>query len=96
MQSDAATYQVLQPFDAVVRTLRRELAEAGMNTIQELNVAERIRQRFSIGMSPCLILFVSATGLAEKAPGLAPLQIVVTDRGEASEIHVLRVPESVI
>jgi uncharacterized protein (DUF302 family) len=88
-ESNAATYRVPQPFEAVVRSLRRALAEAGMKVTGELNVAERIRQILSIGMSPCVILFASA--IDQTATWPSPLQIVVADRGQESEIHILRV-----
>jgi uncharacterized protein (DUF302 family) len=91
-ESATMTYRVPQPFEAVVRTLRQTLAEAGLNITRELNVTERIRQILSVGMSPCLILFASFPDLAPGAgSGVAPFQIVISDCGPESEVHILRV-----
>jgi hypothetical protein len=63
--------------------LRRILTAAGASITRELNVSERMRQLLAFGMSPCVILFASARE--------RQFQIVVTDCGNVSEIHILRV-----
>jgi len=92
-EAATATYCVAQPFDTAVKALRQALAQSGLKVTMELNVADRIRGRLLIGISPCLILFCSPAGpTAEIAGGLAPLHVVVSARGAESEIHILRVP----
>jgi uncharacterized protein (DUF302 family) len=101
MPDEPATtkYSIPEPFDEAVRSLRRVLGEAGLKITGELDFSGRLRSRLLVGTTPCLVLFAAPrtpvfTG-SSGDPGVAalmPLHIVVSARGQQTEVHVLNVP----
>ncbi len=95
VESATATYYIPETFDNAVRAVRRVLAEAGLTVSNELDMAGRLQRRLQVHTQPCKVLFVSRGAARWKdlgAAALTPLHVVVSERGEHSEIHILRVP----
>jgi uncharacterized protein (DUF302 family) len=90
------TYLVPEPFETAVQSLRKVLADAGIELVGELDTSSRIRQTLLIGATPCRVLFVATPasfeelGAGPSAAALTPLHIVVSARGPQTEIHLLR------
>ena len=93
------TYSIAEPFAQAVKSVRRVIAAKDLRVTGESSVSGRIWRSLSIGTAPCVVLFVwppaaSVNDLAldSRAAALAPLHVVVCDRGSNSEVHVLRIP----
>jgi len=96
-ESSTTTYYIPERFDSAVRTVRRVLAEAGLKVSNELDMAGRLQRRLQVHTQACKVLFVSRGATRWKdlgAAALTPLHVVVSERGEHSEIHILRVPHA--
>jgi uncharacterized protein (DUF302 family) len=94
-ESATTTYYIPESFDGAVRTVRRVLSEAGLEVGNELDMAGRLQRRLQVHTQGCKVLFVSAGASRWKDAGGAakqPLHVVVSERGDHSEIHILRVP----
>jgi len=90
-ESATTTYYLPESFDGAVRAVRRVLAEAGLKVSNELDMAGRLQRRLQVHTQACKVLFVSPGGKASGAAALTPLHVVVSERGDHSEIHILRV-----
>ena len=88
-ESATTTYYLPESFDDAVRAVRRVLSEAGLKVSNELDMAGRLQRRLQVHTQACKVLFVSP-GVAGAA-ALTPLHVVVSERGDHSEIHILRV-----
>jgi len=94
-ESATTTYYIPESFDRAVRAVRRVLAEAGLKVSNELDMAGRLQRRLQVHTQACKVLFVSLGATRWKdlgATALTPLHVVVSERGEHSEIHILRIP----
>ena len=95
-ESATTTYYMPEHVEEAVRLVRRVLVEAGLKITGELDMAGRLRRRLQVDTPACKVLFVAA-GAAGKERGVTamPLHVVVSERGEHSEIHIMRVPATV-
>ena len=96
-ESATTTYYMPESFDAAVRAVRRVLVEAGLKVSNELDMAGRLQRRLQVHTQGCKVLFVSPGALRWRELGavaFTPLHVVVSERGEHSEIHILRVPSA--
>ncbi len=91
------TYVIAEPFPAAVKALRQVLSSQHLKITGELNISGRIWRSLLIGTAPCVVLFVWPPAVLRDtldsdscAAALAPLHVVVSDRGLQSEVHVLR------
>ena len=94
-ESATTTYYIPESFDGAVRAVRRVLAEAGLTVSNELDMAGRLQRRLQVQTQPCKVLFVSPGAKRWKelgAAALTPLHVVISERGDHSEIHILRGP----
>ena len=94
-ESATTTYYIPEGFDSAVRAVRRVLAEAGLKVSNELDMAGRLQRRLQVHTQGCKVLFVSPGATRWKdlgAAALTPLHVVISERGDHSEIHILRVP----
>ena len=98
-ESATTTYCIPEPFDEAVRSVRRVLAEAGLKIIGQSDLSARLRHRLLVDTPPCLVLFAGLTMPMRNGPAghpgaaaLTPLHIVVSARGQQTEIHILRIP----
>lgn len=96
-ESATTTYYIPESFDGAVRAVRRVLAEAGLKVSNELDMAGRLKRRLQVHTQACKVLFVSPGATHWKDLGVAaltPLHVVISERGDHSEIHILRVPQA--
>jgi uncharacterized protein (DUF302 family) len=94
-ESATTTYYLPEHFEGAVKAVRRVLTEAGLRVTNELDMAGRLQRRLQVHTQPCTVLFVNPGAARWKDLGVAaltPLHVVVSERGEHSEIHILRVP----
>ena len=97
MQTDGATtYLMQQPFEAGLRSVRRALAESGLDVVEELNLSRSIERMLGIVTPACTVLCVWSFRQLEEMildqelmPGLLPLHVVVSARGNQTDIHVM-------
>lgn len=92
----AITYFMQQPFEAGLRSIRLALAESGVDVIEELNLSRSIERMLGIVTPACTVLCVwtlrqleEMTLEKEPMPGLLPLHVVVSARGNQTDIHVM-------
>jgi uncharacterized protein (DUF302 family) len=92
-ENATSTYVIAEPFDLAVRLVRKVLAEASLKITGEMNMSGRIQRALWIQTAPCLVLFASPAAFAAEpdAAGLTPLHIVISARGEQTDVHVLKV-----
>jgi uncharacterized protein (DUF302 family) len=96
-ESATNTYLLDEPFAPALTRVRRAVKSADLVIRGELDLAARLRKAVLMSVPRCTILFVS---LAELAPedlardptsaALIPLHIVVSARGDWTEVHFLR------
>ena len=89
-ESATATYYIPESVDEAVRSLRRVLAQAGLKVTGELDMAGRLLRRLQMDTPACKVLFVIPESMRGAAP--SPFHVVVSQRGDRSEIHIMRVP----
>src|SRR5204863_2819079 len=97
MPTDAATtYFSPQPFDTALRSVRRALAENGLDVIQELNLSRSLERTLGVATPACTVLCVWSFRQLEDMmldqapmPGLLPLHVVISPRGSQTDIHIL-------
>ena len=99
-QPATVTYTVPAPFDNAVSTLRHALSQRKLKVVEILNLSERIQRRLSIRSSPCVVFLVTSSDAgfnalrnSRAASSLLPLHVVISDHGQQSEVHVLRVSQ---
>jgi uncharacterized protein (DUF302 family) len=92
------TYSIAEPFLQTLKSLRRAFFAQGLKVSKELNISSRIRQKLLIGTDPCAVLLVSPSAETGRAlasdpcaAGLTPMHVVVSSRGDQSEVHILSV-----
>jgi hypothetical protein len=91
------TYLIAEPFPQALRSIRRILSARHLNVTGGLDISARTQQELLIGTAPCVVLFVSPSPPLEAAlqtdrcaAALAAFHIVVSERGQQTEVHVLR------
>src|SRR5579864_35164 len=95
-ETAATTYSIPESFEAALKLIRAALYRAGLSVPGELDISGRIQRSLGIGMAPCRILYVcskqSSLEVTNVCPAVGiflPLHLVVSARGEQTEIHVL-------
>jgi uncharacterized protein (DUF302 family) len=95
-ETAATTYSIPEPFEAALKLIRAALARAGLSVVGELDISGRIQRSLGIGMAQRRVLYVcskqSSLGAVNVCPGVGiflPLHLVVSARGEQTEIHLL-------
>lgn len=96
-QPGTVTYTVPEPFDSAVSILRDAFSRRKLKVAEILNLSERIQRRLSIRTSPCVVFLItpSETGFeavrgSRTASAFLPVHVVISDRGEQSDVHILR------
>jgi len=91
------TYLIAEAFPKALRTIRRILSARHLHVTGGLDIAARTQQKLLIDTAPCVVLFVSPSpplGAAlrtdRSAAALTAFHIVVSERGQQTEVHVLR------
>lgn len=96
-QPATVTYTVPEPFDSAVSVLRHAFSRRKLKVAEILNLSERIQRRLSIRTSPCVVFLVTppdggfeALRRSRTASAFLPLHVVISDRGQQSDVHILR------
>lgn len=94
-----STYLIAEPFDQAVKSLRAALTAAHLRIVEELNISRRIQRELGMHTVPCLVLLMTPAApdgldlLTDPcAVALTPLHIVISARGQHTEMHVMRFP----
>lgn len=97
-ENATTTYIIPENFEQTAKLLRKVLPLARLTITGELNMSERIRKALLVGTPPCLVLFASpaepivASAAADPCGAvMAPFHVVLSARGEQTEVHILRV-----
>ena len=95
-EAAATTYSIPESFEEALKLIRAVLARAGLSVVGELDIAGRIQRSLGIGMAQCKVLYVGANQSILEAINVCPavgiflpLHIVVSARGEQTEIHFM-------
>ena len=95
-EQETATLIMQQPLNDAVKSLRRALAEKGLEIAADLDMAGRIRKALRIDLPPCRVLCVDcpvalleALALDRSAAVLLPLHLVVAGQGGQTLVHFL-------
>jgi uncharacterized protein (DUF302 family) len=95
-ETAATTYSIPESFEAALKLIRAALALAGLSVPAELDISGRIQRSLGIGMAQCKVLYVGANQSILEAINVCPavgiflpLHIVVSARGEQTEIHFM-------
>lgn len=96
-QPATVTYTVPEPFDSAVSILREAFSRRKLKVAEVLNLSERIQRRLSIRTSPCVVFLITPSDAgfealrdSRAASAFLPLHVVISDRGQQSDIHILR------
>lgn len=96
-QPATVTYTVPEPFDTAVSILRQEFTRRKLKVAELLNLSERIQRRLSIRTPPCVVFLITPSDSGAEllhgsrtASAFLPVHVVVSDRGQQCDIHVLR------
>ena len=94
-KSPVLRFTIDQPYGTAVRLVRRALAEEGLRTPAELDIADRLKEQLYANLAPSLVLFVDDPVLLLEAvmfyPAAAlfmPQPIVITSKGRNTEVQV--------
>ena len=95
-EQEPVTLIVRQPLNQALRSIRRALAEGGLQIATDLDMAGRIRKALRIDFPPCRVLGVDcpvalleALALDRSAAVLLPLHLVVTGQDGLTLVHLL-------
>ena len=95
-EQEPVTLIVRQPLNQALRSIRRALAEGGLQIATDLDMAGRIRKALRIDFPPCRVLGVDcpvalleALALDRSAAVLLPLHLVVAGQDGFTLIHLL-------
>ena len=95
-EQEPVTLIVRQPLNQALRSIRRALAEGGLEIATDLDMAGRIRNALRIDFPPCRVLgidcpvaLLEALALDRSAAVLLPLHLVVAGRDGFTLIHLL-------
>ena len=95
-ETAATTYSIPESFEEALKLIRAVLARAGLSVVGELDISGRIQRSLGIGMAQCRVLYVcsrqsilEAISVCPAVGIFLPLHLVVSARGEQTEIHVL-------
>jgi uncharacterized protein (DUF302 family) len=95
-EQEPVTFIVRQPPNQALRSIRRALAEEGLEIATDLDMAGRIRKALRIDFPPCRVLCVDcpvalleALALDRSAAVLLPLHLVVAGQDGFTLIHLL-------
>jgi len=96
LTDSATTYFVPESFDVALQSVRRALADDGLDVIAELDLSRSIEHMLGVDNPPCTVLCVwCPSQLEEKVlaagplPGLLPFHVVISARGSHTEIYIL-------
>src|SRR5579872_5939427 len=99
-QPATVTYTVPEPFDSAVSILRHAFSHRKLKVAEVLNLSERIQRRLSIRTSPCVVFLITPSDAgfdalrdSRTASAFLPLHVVISDRGQQSDVHILRVSQ---
>lgn len=92
------TYMLDEQFVQALKRVRTALENAHLAIAGELDLAARIRKTLRISVPPCVVLFAAYPewttqeywDLGSTVGTLIPLHIVVSARGDWTEVHFLR------
>ena len=94
-EQEPVTLIVRQPLNQALRSIRRALAEGGLQIATDLDMAGRIRKALRIDFPPCRVLGVDcpvalleALALDRSAAVLLPLHLVVAGQDGFTLIHL--------
>jgi uncharacterized protein (DUF302 family) len=89
------SFRIEQPYDVALRTVRLALAQHGLRTPAELDVATRIREELGAGVAPCTVLYVDdpvllleAVVFNRSAALLIPQPLALTGNSRHTEVFV--------
>ena len=95
-ETAATTYSIPEPVEEALKVIREALARAGLSVVGELDISRRIQRSLGIGMAQCKVLYVCSKQSMPEAINVCaavgiflPLHVVVSARGEQTEIHLL-------
>jgi uncharacterized protein (DUF302 family) len=93
--STVTTFSISEPHEGALRTVRRALAQEGLSTPAELNVAARIKKELGAGVAPCVVLYVDDPALLleavvfdRSASLMMPQPVVVSGNHRSTEVLV--------
>ena len=96
-ENATCTFRMNEPFGRALKSVRTALAGAGLRVIGELDLSARIARTLLVNIPSCIVLFASASTQSTGEPAsdywdaaVAPLHVVVSARGSATEVHFLR------
>ena len=93
-ETGTITFSTPGSFADVLRSVRLALDRRGLRIVSELDVAERVKQSLGMRVPPCKVLCVwpnpsLAKDVYPAAAVVLPLHVVVTSRGQQTDICVL-------
>jgi uncharacterized protein (DUF302 family) len=93
---ETVTLVVPQPLNEALKSIRRALAEEGLDIATELDLAGRIRKALRIDLPPfrvlcvdCPVALLEALALDRSAAVLIPLHLVVAGQDGTTLVHLL-------
>ena len=93
---ETITFVVPQPLNEALKSIRRALAEEGLDIAAELDLAGRIRKALRIDLPPfrvlcvdCPVALLEALALDRSAAVLIPLHLVVAGQDGTTLVHLL-------
>lgn len=86
-----STFTIPAPFEQALSTVKRALAEAGLEPVPVLNVSHLVGDRLGVVMPPCTVLLVSprVSPSEECAAAVLPLHVAVSAHGKSSQVHIV-------
>jgi uncharacterized protein (DUF302 family) len=90
-----ATFSVPESFEEALASVRRALAQAGMQPVTVLDVSRLIEDRLGVVTPSYTVLAVRPEVLASEQAlaAVLPLHVAVAARGRFAQVHVLDVAE---
>lgn len=89
------TFSMEAPYPLALRMVRRALAQHGLQTPAELDVAGRIKRELGAGVAPCTVLYVDdpvllleAVVFHRGAPLGALQPVVISGTGHGTEVQI--------
>lgn len=93
---ETVTLAMKEPLPAALKSIRRALAEGGLEVVVELDLARRVRKTLNMEIAPCRILYVDcpvslleAIALDRSAAVMLPLHLVVSAQVESTLVYLL-------
>ena len=93
---ETVTLVIRKPLPVAVKSIRRVLAESGLEIVMELDLAGRVHKTLNMDIAPCRVLYVDcpvslleAIALDRSAAVVLPLHIVVSAQTESTVVYLL-------